>query len=313
MGTPRYVSSFSRNDVLRILHLEESQLKTWEQASLMQNQPSYSFEELARLRFLAVSASRASTNTLTVVAGNTAAERSASAEPAVCATEIDSSKRVPGQLQLCFARPLAKVLNYPATTALALDASRADELFAEALELEQRNDCAGAEGLYREAMTLNPGNPGIYVNLGTLFFRSKRFADAEDLYRGSVRVDSNYVIGWYNLGNVADELGRYDDAIEAYSKALAIDPAHADSHYNLALAFERTGDSRSAIRHWQAYLRLDSSGSWAEHARGQLRKLLSQEKLAIVARGSGSGRPALSSPTTRPQVVAAGCESADIA
>jgi hypothetical protein len=38
------------------------------------------------------------------------------------------------------------------------------------------------------------------------------------------------------------------------------------------------------LRHWQAYARLDKSGPWADHARGQIRKLLDREKLSIAWR-----------------------------
>ena len=41
---------------------------------------------------------------------------------------------------------------------------------------------------------------------------------------------------------------------------------------------------RPALRHWRAYVKLDNHGPWADHARGQMRKLLSREKLAIVSR-----------------------------
>ena len=42
--------------------------------------------------------------------------------------------------------------------------------------------------------------------------------------------------------------------------------------------------SRPALRHWRAYVKLDNSGPWADHARGQIRKLLKREKLTIASR-----------------------------
>jgi tetratricopeptide (TPR) repeat protein len=72
------------------------------------------------------------------------------------------------------------------------------------------------------------------------------------------------------------------EAIDAYRNAIHLVPGYADAHYNLALAFERTGQRRKALRHWTAYLKLDPIGPWANHARGQLRKILDREKLALV-------------------------------
>jgi len=52
------------------------------------------------------------------------------------------------------------------------------------------------------------------------------------------------------------------------------------------------------LRHWQSYVRLDNRGPWADHARSQIRKLLSREKLSIASRADrfvppGKGRAAL--------------------
>ncbi len=92
------------------------------------------------------------------------------------------------------------------------------------------------------------------------------------------------MLAYFDLGNVLDELDRPDESIAAYCQAVALAPRYADAHYNLALAYERKAQHRPALRHWQAYVRLDNRGPWADHARGQIRKLLSREKLAIASR-----------------------------
>jgi tetratricopeptide (TPR) repeat protein len=88
------------------------------------------------------------------------------------------------------------------------------------------------------------------------------------------------------------------ESIVAYKRAVELSPSYADAHYNLALAYERRGEARSALRHWQAYTKLDKDGPWAEHARGQMRKLLEREKLTIAWRAQSflpprKGRAAL--------------------
>jgi tetratricopeptide (TPR) repeat protein len=99
-------------------------------------------------------------------------------------------------------------------------------------------------------------------------------------------VDPSYVLAFFDLGNVLDELQRSEESIAAYRRAVALAPRYADAHYNLALAYERKGQHRSALQHWLAYVKLDSRGPWAEHARSQIRKLLSREKLAITSRST---------------------------
>ncbi|MGB8844693.1 MAG: tetratricopeptide repeat protein, partial [Terracidiphilus sp.] len=112
----------------------------------------------------------------------------------------------------------------------------------------------------------------------------RQYGRAEELYRHATAADPGYVLAYFDLGNVLDELERLDESIAAYRKAVTLSPAYADAHYNLALAYERSGQQRPALRHWRAYVKLDNHGPWADHARGQMRKLLSREKLAIVSR-----------------------------
>jgi tetratricopeptide (TPR) repeat protein len=100
-------------------------------------------------------------------------------------------------------------------------------------------------------------------------------------------VDPSYVLAFFDLGNVLDELQRPNESIAAYKQAVALSPRYGDAHYNLALAYERKNERRKALGHWQIYIKLDKSGPWAEHARGQIRKLLNQEKLSIATRATG--------------------------
>jgi tetratricopeptide (TPR) repeat protein len=123
-----------------------------------------------------------------------------------------------------------------------------------------------------------------WINLGTIHFHMREYGWAEELYRHATEIDPNYVLAFFDLGNVLDELQRPEESIVAYRRAVELSPGYADAHYNLALAYERRGEERAALRHWQAYAKLDKDGPWAEHARGQIRKLLSREKLTIAWR-----------------------------
>jgi len=60
---------------------------------------------------------------------------------------------------------------------------------------------------------------------------------------------------------VLDETGRVQEAIQTY-QAAASGSTYADAHYNLALAYEKIKEPRKALKHWQAYVKLDSTGPW---------------------------------------------------
>lgn len=161
------------------------------------------------------------------------------------------------------------------------------ELFISAVHSEEAGEKLRAIELYEKMLELDPGYAPAYINLGTIYFHLRQFTRAEELYRRATETDPNYVLAFFDLGNVLDELERPDESIDAYQRSIELSPRYADAHYNLALAFERKGDRRAALRHWQAYVRLDKAGPWAEHARGQIRRLLDREKLSISWRAEG--------------------------
>jgi tetratricopeptide (TPR) repeat protein len=143
---------------------------------------------------------------------------------------------------------------------------------------------------YNTILAADPAYTAALINLGTLYYHQTQYSRAEEHYRRATEADPSYVLAFFDLGNVLDELERSDESIQAYLRAISLAPGYGDAHYNLALAYERKGERRRALTHWQVYARLDKSGPWADHARGQIRKLLSREKLSIAHRTS-SFRP----------------------
>jgi tetratricopeptide (TPR) repeat protein len=172
------------------------------------------------------------------------------------------------------------------------------DLFLAAVQAEEAGERQRAIDLYEQIIAADPTYAAAFINLGTIFFHLRQYGRAEELYRRASEVDPDYVLAFFDLGNVLDELDRPEESIAAYEQAVSLAPRYGDAHYNLALAYERKGDLRRALQHWQAYLKLDRAGPWADHARGQIRKLLSREKLAIAWRAQkyiapGGGRSGL--------------------
>jgi len=146
--------------------------------------------------------------------------------------------------------------------------------FQRGLELEETGaPVEMAIEAYERVLELNPSAAGALVNLGTIFYRQRKFTEAENYYRQAIAVDDTYPLAQFNLGNLYDELGRLGEAFEHYRRALSLNPQYADAHFNLALLCERTSDNLRAVHHWKSYLKLDNSSQWAEIARRQLERL----------------------------------------
>ena len=296
------MTSYSRQDVLRILQIGSRQLQGWERANLIPQQQTYTFQDLGQLRTLRVL-------------------REESVSAASIRDSIVAMKAVAGManplLEACLVRTGTRLafrhhgsVVDPIRRQLLFDFDRADRLsavsephplrkagkksprvlqdrFLAAVQAEEAGEKQRAIALYEEILGLDPAYAPAFINLGTLHFHLRQFTRAEELYRRATEVDPTYVLAFFDLGNVLDELQRLDESIKAYRKAVALAPRYADAHYNLALAHERRGERRPALRHWQAYVGLDSRGPWAEHARSQIHKLLSGEKLSIAWRADG--------------------------
>jgi len=291
----QFVTRYSRQDVLRILHLRARQLTAWEQAGLIPANEQYSFEDLAQLRTLrALRATRISAKSIreSVEAmrraagmGNPFTEASAVGHGAHLSFRHNGALVDPVTRQLAF--------DFEAGTKRQLSIVGSEtgpepdlqELFQRAVRLEEvPATISKAAELYRQILAMRPGYAAAAINLGTIHYNQREFTLAEQLYRRATEADPEYALAFFDLGNVLDEMKRLNDAIAAYQRAIALVPQYADAHYNLALAYERQGHRRRSLRHWLTYVRLDPVGPWANHAKSQAKSILSSERLSIVSR-----------------------------
>lgn len=294
------MTSYSRQDVLRILQISSRQLAGWEKAELIPVQQIYTFQDLGQLRTLralreddvSAAAIRHSIVAMKAVAGmtNPLLEASLVRAGARLAFRHSGTMVDPIRRQLLF--DFERVERHPAAADPAPlrrpgapPTRGVHERFMSAVQAEECGEKNRAISLYQEIIAADPSFAPAYINLGTIYFHMRRFGRAEELYRQATVADPGYVLAFFDLGNVLDELDRPHESIDAYCKAIALAPRYADAHYNLALAYERQGELRPALRHWHAYVRLDRTGPWADHARAQIHKLLSREALSVAWRG----------------------------
>ncbi|MGP8269546.1 MAG: tetratricopeptide repeat protein [Terracidiphilus sp.] len=296
------MTSYSRQDVLRILQISSHQLQGWERAGLIPQRQTYSFQDLGQLRILRalreedVSAAsiRHSVMAMKAVAGMD--------NPLLEACVIRTGTRLAFRHRGAMVDPIRRQLLFDFERVDRMDPSSAgsdlyslrrpdlalpsgvQDRFMAAVQAEEAGERTRAIKLYEEILEIDPEYAAAYINMGTILFHQRNYAVAEELYRRATVADPSYVLAYFDLGNVLDELQRLDESIAAYLQAVTLAPRYADAHYNLALAYERKGDRRHALRHWQSYIRLDNRGPWADHARGQVRKLIGREKLAIAWR-----------------------------
>jgi tetratricopeptide (TPR) repeat protein len=295
-----YVTQYSRQDVIRILHLHARQLAAWERAGLISPNDHYSFEALGRLRTLRDLQATTRISAKSIRASVDAMQRVAGMRnPLMEATAVRRGSRLSFRHGGALMDPLTQQLAFDFDTsperqlrvvraggdALARQAAGVQDLFQRAVQMEENPATTSqAIEIYHVILAIRPQHAPALINLGTIHYNMRDYQQAEVLYRQATVADPDYALAFFDLGNVLDEMQRLPEATIAYQKAVALVPQYADAHYNLALSYERQGYRRRALRHWLAYVRLDPVGPWANHAKEQARKILNTEKLSIVSR-----------------------------
>ena len=289
---------YNRADVLRILRITPRQLASWEKAGLIAANESYSFFDLLQVKKVRDLCARR-VRPMVIRQSLEAMQKQAAGmeNPLLEATAFSTGNRVafrhdgrllepiagqfmfdfsPGERVVVSSTPVAGERPEPVPSDVA-------ELFARGIALEEDpRQQTQAIATYQRVLQLDPDHAAAHINLGTLHYNRQEYTLAEQHYRRAIAIDSRYALAYFDLGNVLDETGRVAEAIGAYETALQLAPTYADAHYNLALAFEKMKEPRKALKHWQAYVKLDTIGPWAVHARNQVQRILQSDGLKLV-------------------------------
>jgi tetratricopeptide (TPR) repeat protein len=297
------VYRYSREDVTRILRINARQLAAWERAGLLSPADSYSFFDLLqvkKVRDLCATHMRP----IEIRQSLAAMQKQAAGmeNPLLEASTFSSGRHrvafrhkgrllepIAGQFVFDFSPDEKVVASVPVAKSPSAPnfkepiSSDIATLFSRGVALEEdpRNQMQ-AIAVYERVLELDPKHAAAHINLGTLYYNRQEYKAAEEHYRQAIQIDPRYALAHFDLGNVLDETGRVAEAIQTYLTALQLAPTYADAHYNLALAYEKIKEPRQALKHWQAYVRLDSTGPWSTHARTQIKRILKSDPLKLV-------------------------------
>jgi tetratricopeptide (TPR) repeat protein len=289
---------YSRADLLRILHLTPRQLANWERIGLVPSADSYSFSDLLEIKKVRDLCAMSVRPTVIRESLEAMRKQASGVEKPLREAGAWSTKRhrvayrhdgmllepIAGQFLMDFSEREKVLTSTPVPRSEPSPREHeAAAWFARGIALEEDPGTqAEAIAAYHKVLELEPVHSAAHINLGTLHYNRQDFALAEKHYRQALEADPRYALAYFDLGNVLDETGRVAEAIQTYKTALQLAPTYADAHYNLALAYEKLRQPRHALKHWQAYVKLDTAGPWAVHARSQIKRILAADGLKLV-------------------------------
>jgi tetratricopeptide (TPR) repeat protein len=139
---------------------------------------------------------------------------------------------------------------------------------ADAIEEFRAGRLQEAEGICRQLVEREPGNPAALHLLGVLAHQAGRNNDAVELISRAVTIESGNAEFHYNLGVALQMLARNDEAAACYRQALRLAPARAEAHNNLGYILLRQEHFDDAVACFEQALRLRPDYAEAQHNRG---------------------------------------------
>ena len=149
-------------------------------------------------------------------------------------------------------------------------ADSGDQLFEQAVRLEEQGSLLEAAQVYRRVLLAEGPDSDVCFNLANVLHALGETQAAIERLHEAVTIDRQNVDAWNNLGNLLAEVGRLSESREAYERVVALEPDYADARYGLADVLEQLGETDTAAMQWRAYLKLEAFGPWADYARKRL-------------------------------------------
>ena len=143
---------------------------------------------------------------------------------------------------------MEQTMEQPVTTDRAVTV---DEAVSIAIRLQQSEQWAAAEDIYRQVLEQKPNCPEALHFFGVLQHQRGRGDAAVPLIEKSLELEPDRADWYSNLGIVLQEWLRLDEAIVAYRRAIALQPNHANAHNNLGVllrAQNQPAESEAAYR-----------------------------------------------------------------
>ena len=251
-GDAGLADRYTRNEVGRILGLEEGRLRYWERLQLVRpevrwGQRFYSFGDLVALRSIQrITLNRVPARKLRRTVALIEQQFGGYSLPLQQLRLVELGRDVlvvpPGAERPFnpFLQQWAFPFDIPARPAKlhSMAGPTPEEFFETALSCETKQDLLPqAIENYQRVVELAPDWIEAHINLGVAYYQMGQLSDARAAFAAAVALDPLNGISRYNLGCTLEEMGEYDGAIEHLVRAARAMPGHADVHFNLALAY----------------------------------------------------------------------------
>jgi predicted TPR repeat methyltransferase len=145
-----------------------------------------------------------------------------------------------------------------------------DEAVSVAIVLQQTEQWAAAEEIYRSVLEVAPDHADALHFAGVLAHQQARSDHAVELIERSIELEPARADWHSNLGIVLQARLDLDGAVASYRRAVALDPGHANAHSNLGVVLRAKGLPEEAEASYREAILIDPGHADAYHNLGVL-------------------------------------------
>jgi tetratricopeptide (TPR) repeat protein len=137
-----------------------------------------------------------------------------------------------------------------------------------------KKDEKEAEAAFLKAIEADPGKPGPYNALASLYNEQRKFEEATKMSAKATELmgaaGASDPAALYNQGVILWNQSKIAEAKAQWAKALELDPKMADAHYWFGMASVNQGNVADAKKAFTTYLELAPKGQFADTAKAIL-------------------------------------------
>jgi tetratricopeptide (TPR) repeat protein len=157
------------------------------------------------------------------------------------------------------------------------------DLFNDARKYRQAGDLPKAEATFRQLLALEPTNPEVWNELGSVCREQGKQAEAIAALERAVTLDPEFIQAHNALGIALLEAGRIGEASDRFERVLQLDPQQAVVRNNLGNTYLAQGRQADALAQYQEAVRLSPDFAEAHGNLGNVLRELGRNEEALAS------------------------------
>ena len=135
------------------------------------------------------------------------------------------------------------------------------QAFAEALDLQKRNQLGEAKQIYKKILSIDESDPNANHLISLIYLAEGDYETSKKHIEKAIEKESRQAIFYSNYGAILQTMGKFKDAIRAYKQSLKIDKKCFQSYYSLGILYTDKEEFEKAIEAYTGALKINNDSA----------------------------------------------------